>query len=158
MQGAPTAISRNPVAEGLGQAEVTHLDSLLDVMQTKVNAKFKIVGFYKELPVLATGWVLTVETPLLREGKLGAGSQGGSGYGCWDQRYVAFPFPGLRWFGNECLNAANLNPFPALFLIHGLWSCKADGAVRWCLPPGDSSSTSGAQCWHRRPGRLSGGF
>lgn len=75
MQGAPTAISRNPVAEGLGQAEVTHLDSLLDVMQTKVNAKLKIVGFYKELPVLATGWILTVESPLVGEGKLGAGKR-----------------------------------------------------------------------------------
>lgn len=41
-------------------------------------------------------------------------------------------FPALRWFGNECLNAATLNPFPALSQIYGMWSCKLQ-LVFWRL-------------------------
>lgn len=89
-------------------------------MQAKVNAKLKIVRFCKESAMLGAD---------CRE------------YGCqsrrigdrfseerWVRGTLPLPFPGLRWFGNECLNAADLKPLPTLSLIYGLWSCEVVSA------------------------------
>lgn len=111
-------------------------------MQAKAKAKLKTVGFCREPTVLAIGWLegvcssewINVRQVLRGKVTADAGIRG----------TLSLHFPGLRWFGNERLITGNLSPFPALSLIHSLWSSRARGAARLCLPSRDfSSSISG---------------
>lgn len=69
--------------------------------------------------MLATGCLLAVESLLV---STGAGSQSRGGCRCLD--WGTLPFPWVRAVWSERLNAANLPPFLALFLICGLCSCE----------------------------------